>query len=172
MIQYNTIQYNTIQYNYSCLIKGWKDVICKLHLRNGSCPCYSCSDAEPCNALLAQGSIEHAVLAVLVLKADCTSETIKLVTHVHWWIKKRTSAIFEWKQFYYLTMCSQTGAPQWSSGQRITVAPDYRGSNLTSAKIYFLSFFQPPVSHKTCPLVWKGIKRIRKMMEARWLMRW
>ena len=61
----------------SCLIKGWKDVISKLHLSNGSCPCYSCSDSEACNALLAQGSVEHAVLPVLVLKADSTSETIK-----------------------------------------------------------------------------------------------
>jgi len=58
----------------TCLIKCWKNVICKLHFGYGRGSCNGCSYPEPGNALLAQWGVEHAVFAVLVLKTDSASE--------------------------------------------------------------------------------------------------
>jgi hypothetical protein len=58
----------------TCLIKCWKNVICKLHFGYGRGSCNCCSYPEPGNALFAQWGVEHAVFAVLVLKTDRASK--------------------------------------------------------------------------------------------------
>ena len=49
------------------LIKGGEDVVCKLYLGDGGGAGHGEPDAEPGDALLAQRSVEHAVLSVLLL---------------------------------------------------------------------------------------------------------
>ena len=60
------------------LVKCWKYVIGKLHFCDGGRPCYGGANAEPRDALLAQGGVEDTVLTVLVLKTNCTSEKFKV----------------------------------------------------------------------------------------------
>ncbi len=60
------------------LVKCRKDVIGKLHFCDGGRPGNSGANAEPRDALLAQGRIENAVLAVLILKTNRTSEMIRV----------------------------------------------------------------------------------------------
>ena len=49
------------------LIKCWENVVCELNLGDGGGAGHRESDAEPGDALLAQRSVEHAVLAVFLL---------------------------------------------------------------------------------------------------------
>ena len=49
------------------LIKCGENVVCELYLGDGGCAGHGQPDAEPCNALLAQWSVEHTVLSVLLL---------------------------------------------------------------------------------------------------------
>ncbi len=50
------------------LVKCWEDVVGELNLRDGRCPPVCHPDPEPGDALLAQRGVEHAVVAVLLLK--------------------------------------------------------------------------------------------------------
>ena len=49
------------------LVKCWENVVCELNLGDGGGAGHGESDAEPSDALLAQRSVEHAVLAVFLL---------------------------------------------------------------------------------------------------------
>ena len=49
------------------LIKCWENVVCELNLGDGGGAGHGESDAEPGDALLAERSVEHAVLAVFLL---------------------------------------------------------------------------------------------------------
>ena len=49
------------------LIKCWENVVCELNLGDGGGSGHGESDAEPSDALFAQRSVEHAVLAVFFL---------------------------------------------------------------------------------------------------------
>ena len=50
------------------LVKCWEDVVGELNLRDGRGPPVGHPDPEPGDALLAQRGVEHAVVAVLLLK--------------------------------------------------------------------------------------------------------
>ena len=56
------------------LIEGREDIVSELNLSNGRSTSASCSNGKASDTLLAQGSVEHAISAVLLVEAHSAAE--------------------------------------------------------------------------------------------------